>query len=225
MKKMLILMSALAVDGATAMGNDSATVGSATQAPFTLIELTYAKDALAPVMSSKTIDLHWGKHLRGYVNNLNNLIVGTPFESADLVTICKEADGVIFNNAGQIYNHNLYFTSFTPKPSRMTPDGDLAGAIIAKFGTFDNFKKEFVKAGVTLFGSGWVYLSQDEIGELVITQEVNGSTPLKRGYNPLLGFDVWEHAYYVDYENRREEALNNLWDIIDWPAVEARYEI
>ncbi len=194
MKKIMILMSAGGV--ATMMGNGAAAAApSSLKAPFTLVELPYSTGALAPVMSQQTVELHWGKHLRGYVNNLNNLVVGTPFAEADLVTICKESEGAIYNNAGQIYNHNLYFTSFAPKPSRSTPEGELAGAIIAKYGSFENFQKEFVKAGVTLLGSGWVYLSQDENGELVITQETNGGTPLKRGYNPLLGFDVWEHAY------------------------------
>lgn len=189
---------------------------------FELIQLPYAPDALAPVISKETIDFHYGKHLQAYVNNLNNLIKGTKFENADLVTIVKEADGGIFNNAGQVLNHNLYFTSFSPKGGGK-PTGELAKAIDKEWGSFEAFQKEFVNAGVTLFGSGWAWLAKDKDGKLFITKEGNGSNPVVKGLTPILGFDVWEHSYYLDYQNRRPDHLNALWSIIDWETVGKRY--
>jgi len=189
---------------------------------FELVKLPYATDALEPVISKQTIDFHHGKHLQAYVNNLNNLIQGTKFENADLETIVKESDGSIFNNAGQILNHNLYFTQFSPNGGG-EPSGKLAAAIVAGWGTFENFRKEFETAGTGLFGSGWVWLAKDKDGKLSITKEPNGGNPLTKGLTPLLGFDVWEHAYYLDYQNRRADHLKELWKIIDWKVVESRY--
>lgn len=189
---------------------------------FELPKLPYATDALAPVIGQQTVELHYGKHLQTYITNLNNLIQGTKFENADLETIVKESDGAIFNNAGQALNHNIYFLSFSPNGGG-EPAGKLADAIKAQFGSFEDFKKEFVAAGVGLFGSGWVWLSKDDAGKLYITKEANAGNPLTKGYTPLLGFDVWEHAYYLDYQNRRADHLNDLWKIIDWTAVSARY--
>ena len=189
---------------------------------FELIQLPYATDALAPVISKETIEFHHGKHLQAYVNNLNNLIPGTEFENADLVTIVKKSDGGIFNNAGQVLNHNLYFLSISPKGGGK-PTGKLAEAINKDFGSFEAFQKEFVNAGTTLFGSGWVWLSKDKNGKLVITKEANGSNPVVKDLIPILGFDVWEHSYYLDYQNRRADHLNALWQIVDWDAVGKRY--
>ncbi|MDR0845358.1 MAG: superoxide dismutase [Tannerella sp.] len=189
---------------------------------FELVKLPYAPDALEPVISKQTIELHHGKHLQAYVNNLNNLIPGTKFEKADLETIVKESDGGIFNNAGQILNHNLYFTQFSPKGGG-EPAGKLAEAIRAAFGSFDNFKKEFEAAGVGLFGSGWVWLAKDSAGKVSITKESNAGNPVTKGLTPLLGFDVWEHAYYIDYQNRRADHLKELWKIVDWKIVGSRY--
>lgn len=189
---------------------------------FKLIELPYAANALAPVISEETIKFHYGKHLQAYVNNLNNLIVGTPFESADLITIVKESNGPIFNNAGQVLNHNMYFLSFKPN-GEGKPSGDLAKAIDKEWGSFENFQKAFITASTSLFGSGWAWLSKDKDGKVVITQEPNGSNPIAHGLTPLLGFDVWEHAYYLDYQNRRPDHLNALWSIIDWKEIENRY--
>lgn len=189
---------------------------------FELITLPYAPDALEPVISKETIEFHHGKHLRAYVDNLNKLIEGTKFENADLETIVAEADGAIFNNAGQTLNHNLYFLSFSPDGGG-EPTGALAEAINEKWGSFDNFKEEFVKAGTSLFGSGWAWLAKDKDGQLVITKEPNGSNPVAHGMTPILGFDVWEHAYYLDYQNRRPDHLNALWNIIDWEEVGKRY--
>lgn len=189
---------------------------------FELIQLPYAADALEPVISKETIEFHHGKHLQAYVNNLNNLIPGTKFENAPLEQIVAESDGGIFNNAGQILNHNLYFTQFSPNGGG-EPKGKLADAIKATWGSFENFQKEFNTAGAGLFGSGWVWLAKDKDGKLSITKEPNGSNPVAKGLTPLLGFDVWEHAYYLDYQNRRPDHLTALWKIVDWDAVGKRY--
>lgn len=189
---------------------------------FALPELPYAHDALAPVISEETIQYHYGKHHQAYVNNLNGLIPGTEFENADLDTIVKKSDGAIFNNAAQIWNHNFYFLSLTPEKGT-TPSAPLMKAIDAAFGSFDNFKTEFNKAAATLFGSGWAWLVKDADGRLSITKESNAGNPITRGLIPLLTFDVWEHAYYIDYRNRRPDYLAALWELVDWNAVSARY--
>ena len=186
-------------------------------------KLPYANNALEPVISQQTIDYHYGKHLQTYVNNLNNLVPGTEYENKDLLTIVATApDGAIFNNAGQVLNHTLYFQQFSPKPAHNEPTGKLAEAIKRDFGSFDNFKKEFTAAAVGLFGSGWAWLSVDKNGKLHITKEANGSNPVRSGFTPLLGFDVWEHSYYLDYQNRRADHINALWNIIDWDVVGSR---
>lgn len=189
---------------------------------FELVKLPYETNALEPVISKQTIELHHGKHLQAYVTNLNNLIPGTKFENADIETIIRESDGGIFNNAGQILNHDLYFTQFSPKGGG-EPTGKLAEAIKSTWGSFESFKTEFEAAGVSLFGSGWAWLAKDKDGKLVITKEANGSNPVKNGLTPILGFDVWEHSYYLDYQNRRADHLKALWQIIDWDVVGKRY--
>jgi len=186
-----------------------------------LVQLPYSADALEPVISKQTIEFHHGKHLQGYVNNLNNLIQGTKFEDADLESIVKVSDGAIFNNAGQILNHNLYFTQFSPTGGGK-PSGKLAQAIDAEWGTFEDFQKEFETAGVGQFGSGWVWLAADKDGKLLITKESNAGNPITKGLKPLLTFDVWEHAYYLDFQNRRADHLKSLWKIVDWEVVESR---
>jgi Fe-Mn family superoxide dismutase len=190
---------------------------------FELVKLSYASDALEPVISKQTIDFHHGKHLQTYVNNLNNLIQGTKFENADLETIVKESDGAIFNNAGQILNHNLYFTQFSPQGGGK-PSGNLAAAIDAAWGSFENFQNVFEAAGAGLFGWGWAWLAKDKAGKLSIIKEANAGNPLTKGLTPLLAFDVWEHAYYLDYQNRRVDHLKELWKIVDWKIVETRYQ-
>jgi Fe-Mn family superoxide dismutase len=202
--------------------NGHTTVKNENVMKFELVKLPYAADALEPVISKQTIEFHYGKHLQTYVNNLNNLIQGTKFENEDLETIVKESDGAIFNNAGQTLNHNLYFLQFSPKGGGQ-PSGKLAEAINAAFGSFENFQKEFEAAGVGLFGSGWVWLAADKDGKLSIDKESNAGNPLTKGLKPLLCFDVWEHAYYLDFQNRRADHLKELWKIVDWKAVEARY--
>ena len=192
---------------------------------FTLIELPYAKDGLAPVISAQTLEFHHGKHLQGYVDNLNKLIAGTPFEEMWLEEIVRQSTGGMFNNAGQILNHNLYFAQFGPAATvAKAPTGALAEQIVKQWGSLDAFKAEFESKGVTLFGSGWVWLSAQEDGTLVITQEAGASNPVTEGFKPLLTFDVWEHAYYLDYQNRRAAHLSALWQIVDWRVVESRYD-
>lgn len=190
---------------------------------YEMPKLPYAKDALEPVISQETIDYHYGKHLQTYVNNLNNLVPGTEFEGKPVETIVATApDGAIFNNAGQVLNHTLYFLQFAPSPEKKEPAGKLAEAIQRDFGSFENLKKQLNDTAVALFGSGWAWLSVDKAGKLVITKEPNGSSPVRHGLKPLLGFDVWEHAYYLDYQNRRADHINRLWEIIDWDVVEQR---
>lgn len=189
---------------------------------FEKVALPYATDALEPVISKQTVELHYGKHHQAYVDNLKKLVVGTKFEDADLETVVKESDGSIFNNAGQIYNHNLYFTSFK-KDGGGEPTGALGKAINDQYGSFDQFKEEFNAAGVAVFGSGWVWLAKDVNGKLSIEKESGGGNPITRGLTPILGFDVWEHSYYLDYQNRRADHLKEIWKIIDWETVGKRY--
>lgn len=185
-------------------------------------QLPYDNDALEPAISSKTIEYHYGKHEKAYIDNLNRLIKGTEFEDSDLEEVIAKASGPLYNNASQAWNHIFYFFTFSPD-GRREPVGDLAKAIDRDFGSFEKFKEAFVDAGVGLFGSGWVWLSRDESGKLFITQGQNAQNPIQDGLTPLLTFDVWEHAYYPDYQNRRADALKRLWDIVDWETVESRY--
>lgn len=197
---------------------------------FTLMTLPYAPDALEPVISRETIEFHQGKHLQTYVDNLNKLVAGTEYgasEHSDKMMsieeiVCKSQGG-IFNNAGQIMNHNLYFGQFSPVAAENhAPKGAILEAINRDFGSFEAFKAEFEQKGVTLFGSGWVWLSADKDGKLVITQETNANNPITKGLKPLLTMDVWEHAYYIDYRNRRAAHLQALWQIINWDEIERR---
>ena len=177
---------------------------------------------MEPVISKETIGFHHGKHLQAYVNNLNAAIVGTKYEDMPLAEIVKTADGGVFNNAGQILNHEMYFLQLRAPKADNKPTGKIAAAIEAQFGSFEAFKDEFSKKGATLFGSGWVWLSADKEGKLVITQETNAGNPVQRGLKPLLTFDVWEHAYYLDYQNRRPDHIAAMWQIVNWDVVNAR---
>lgn len=189
---------------------------------YELPKLPYDKDALSPAISRETIDYHYFKHEQGYIDNLNRLIKDTRWEDMELEDIIREADGALFNNASQAWNHIFYFFTFSPDGAHH-PDGHLKHALEEQFGSVDQFKKDFEDAGATLFGSGWVWLSKDEHGKLFITQGKNADSPLTKGLTPLLTFDVWEHAYYLDYRNRRLDALKKWWDIVDWDIVESRY--
>ena len=191
---------------------------------FKLIDLPYALDALEPVISKRTLEFHYSKHLQTYVDNLNKLLPGSGLEDFSLEEIVAKSSGAIFNNAGQVLNHNLYFTQFAGNPhSGLAPESPLAKQIAKQWGSVDAFKAEFEAKGVGLFGSGWVWLSAQSDGALVITQEGPAGNPVTKGLKPLLTFDVWEHAYYLDYQNRRAAHLNALWQIVDWEEVEKRY--
>jgi Fe-Mn family superoxide dismutase len=189
---------------------------------FELPRLSYRLNALIPHISEETLEYHYGKHHMAYINNLNGLLPGTEFEKADLETIIKKAEGGIFNNAAQVWNHTFYFESFS-KNGKRKPEGKLADAIIKTFGSFDSFKEQFTKAAVTLFGSGWAWLVKNEDGNLQIIQESNAGNPMRKGLKPLLTCDVWEHAYYIDYRNRRPDYLKSFWEIIDWDIISKRF--
>ncbi len=189
---------------------------------FNLPELPYAHNALEPIISEKTISFHYGKHHLTYVNNLNAMVEGTEFETSDLETIVKKSDGPIFNNAAQIWNHNFYFLSLTPNKGT-APSASLEKAIVDAFGSLEEFKAEFNKAAISVFGSGWAWLVKDGEGKLSIVKESNAGNPITRGLAPLLTFDVWEHAYYIDFQNRRADYVAALWDLVDWNVVSARY--
>ena len=189
---------------------------------FELISLPYGASDLEPVISAQTLSFHHGKHLQGYVDNLNKLLPGSGMEADSLELIVCKASGGMFNNAGQILNHNLYFTQFC-KGGRELKDGFLKSQIVKQWGSVEEFQKEFVAKGVGLFGSGWVWLSAKKDGSLVITQEPGAENPITEGLKPLLTFDVWEHAYYLDYQNRRAAQLEALWQILDWSVIEERY--
>ena len=183
-------------------------------------------EALEPVISAQTLSFHHGKHLQAYVDNLNKLLPGSGFEGMALEEIVRKAPaGPVFNNAGQILNHNLYFTQFKAAGDvAQVSSGALAAQIQKQWGSLEAFKAEFEAKGVGLFGSGWVWLSADADGSLVITQEQGASNPVVKGLKPLLTFDVWEHAYYLDYQNRRAAHLSALWQIVDWKVVEGRFD-
>ena len=186
-------------------------------------KLPYAQDALAPYMSAETLEYHYGKHLQAYVNNLNGLIQGTKYEDASLETIIKEVEGPIFNNGAQVWNHTFFFLSLSPA-ARKQPEGRLAEAIDRDFGSFEKFKEEFSVAAATVFGSGWAWLSCDKDGKLSISKESNAGNPLQHGLTPLMTCDVWEHAYYIDYRNRRPDFVKNFWEVLDWSEIEKRFE-
>jgi Fe-Mn family superoxide dismutase len=191
---------------------------------FTLIELPYPVDALEPVISARTLEFHHGKHLQGYVDNLNKLLPGSGLEELPLEEIVKKAQGALFNNAGQILNHNWYFGQFAPRPSMTDPGGRLLKQIEKQWGGVDAFKAEFEQKGVGLFGSGWVWLQADAAGELSIAQYAGADNPVAHGFKPILTFDVWEHAYYLDYQNRRAAHLAALWPIVDWEKLTKAFE-
>lgn len=191
---------------------------------FELPSLPYAAEDLAPILSAETIEYHYGKHLQTYVNNLNDAVQNSPFAEKSLEYIVKNADGGIFNNAGQILNHTLYFQQFTVPKKENAPTGKIAERICRDFGSFSQFQETFSAKGMGLFGSGWVWLSADASGKLVITQESNAQNPLTKGFSPLLTFDVWEHAYYIDYRNRRADYIRALWSVVNWDVINSRLE-
>ena len=189
---------------------------------FEMPALPFEASSLGGVISENTLSFHHGKHLKAYVDNMNKLLPSSGLEDMSLVEVVKRADGAMFNNAGQVLNHIMYFEQFAAKRENNHPTGQLLSLIERDFGSFEDFKTEFVQKGVGLFGSGWVWLSLNAEGKLVITQEPNAGNPVRSGLKPLLTFDVWEHAYYLDYQNRRADHLNALWSIIGWRVIEER---
>lgn len=185
---------------------------------FALPALPY--EALGTVVSRETLAFHHGKHLKAYVDNLNKMLPGSGLEGLPLAEVVRKAEGGLFNNAGQVLNHTMYFEQFSNNPQPM--GGQLAALLERDFGGVEAFEKEFEQKGVGLFGSGWVWLSLDGTGRLVITQQRNAENPVTMGLRPLLTFDVWEHAYYLDYQNRRADYLAALWQVVDWQVVENR---
>ncbi len=186
-----------------------------------LPELPYSLDALEPIISRKTLEFHYGKHHQAYVNNLNNLIPGTEFEDADLETIIRKAEGGIYNNAAQVWNHTFYFSGFSPA-EKTYPTGTLAEKINKQYGSPEEFKELFAKAAATLFGSGWAWLVAKSDGSLDIVQTSNAGNPLRDGLKPILTCDVWEHAYYLDYQNRRPDYIKGFWELVDWDVISGR---
>lgn len=184
----------------------------------TLPALPYAMDALAPHISKETLEFHYGKHHQTYVTNLNNLIKGTEFESASLEDIVRKSSGGVFNNAAQVWNHTFYWHCLAPNAGG-APTGALADAINAKWGSFDAFKDAFTKSAVGNFGSGWTWLVKKADGSLDIVNTTNAATPLTGADKPLMTCDVWEHAYYVDYRNRRPDYLGAFWALVNWDFV------
>ena len=183
-------------------------------------QLPYGMDELVPFFSKETLEFHYGKHLQTYVDNLNKLIVGTEFEEMPLEEIIRKADGGIFNNAAQTWNHTFYFDTFTPKKKDMPTD--LEKALTDTFDSIEKFKEDFKQASVTLFGSGWTWLVKDKEGQLKIVMTSNAGSPLSEGLKPILVIDVWEHAYYIDFRNSRPNYFEAYWNIIDWEKVAAR---
>lgn len=185
---------------------------------YELPALPYADDALEPTISAETIGFHYGKHHQTYVTNLNNLVPGTEFEGLSLEDIIMKADGGIFNNAAQIWNHTFYWNGLTPN-GRDSVTGDLAAAIDTTFGSFAEFKALFSKSAATNFGAGWTWLVKNEAGSLEIVNTTNAGSPLTAGYTPLLTCDVWEHAYYIDFRNARPKYVEAFWGLVNWDFV------
>ncbi|MEA4967042.1 MAG: superoxide dismutase [Bacteroidaceae bacterium] len=189
---------------------------------FTLPAFPFAQDALEPHISKTTIEFHYGKHHQTYVDNLNKLIIGTEFENSTLEEIVLKSSGGIFNNAAQVWNHTFYWNCLTPK-SNLKPEGKLLDAIEKEFGSYEEFKEKFTNAAVTLFGSGWAWLVKNKEGKLEIVQTSNAENPMRQDNTPLLVCDVWEHAYYIDKQNRRPAYLESFWNLVDWKKVEERF--
>ena len=185
---------------------------------FELPALPYAMDALAPHISAETLQYHYGKHHAAYVKNLNNLVIGTEFAEMSLDEIVIKAEGGIFNNAAQVWNHTFYWNGMAPNAGGQ-PEGDLAKAIDLAFGSFEDFKQQFTEAGMKRFGSGWAWLVQEQDGSLSIMSTANADNPMTEGRKPLLTCDVWEHAYYVDTRNDRGAYLQNFWQLVNWDFV------
>jgi superoxide dismutase, Fe-Mn family len=190
--------------------------GAKTQ--FSLPKLPFAEDALAPYISAETIQFHYGKHHAKYVDETNKLLIGSPLAGQSLEEIVKNAEGPLFNNAAQNWNHSFFWNCLTPHSKG--PSERMNGRISEKFGSVDEFKTEFSETAVKLFGSGWAWLVLDENDELAIQPLPDAGNPLKKNQTPLLALDVWEHAYYLDYQNDRKKFVENFWKLANWDFVE-----
>lgn len=188
---------------------------------YELPSLPYAMDALEPYISKETLEYHYGKHHAAYVNNLNKLVEGTPFATSGLDEIVMKAEGGVFNNGAQVWNHTFYWNCMSPEGNR-EPTGALLNAIKRDFGSFDEFKDKFSVAAATLFGSGWAWLVKTPEGRLDIVQESNAGNPMRNGLVPIMTCDVWEHAYYIDKRNRRPAYIDDFWKLIDWETIGKR---
>ncbi|MHB2025572.1 MAG: superoxide dismutase [Elusimicrobiota bacterium] len=188
-------------------------------AKYFLPKLPYAMDALAPDLSKETLEFHYGKHHQAYCDNLNKLVAGTSWENTSLEEIIKNADGGLFNNAAQFWNHGFYWECLSPKRMK-APTGHVLQAIVKYFGSFEKFKEEFTKSATTLFGSGWTWLVEKKDGSLALRNTSNADDPMKYGEKTLLTCDVWEHAYYIDYRNSRPKYMDAYWNLVNWDFVE-----
>jgi Fe-Mn family superoxide dismutase len=190
---------------------------------FELPELGYQFGDLAPMMSQETIAFHYGKHFQTYVDNLNRLVDGSKYEGLSLCDLVRKApEGPIADNAGQVLNHMLFFEQLSPAQNAKQPTGEFRFLTEQSFGSFEAMIEQLDKAASSFFGSGWTFLAMDEAGELKILSLSNGDNPLRYKLTPLLAIDVWEHAYYLDYQNRRKDYLKNLWLLINWHVVSGR---
>jgi Fe-Mn family superoxide dismutase len=197
---------------------------------FQLPKLPYAYDALEPYIDARTMEIHHSKHHNGYTNNLNNAIAGTDLENKDILDILNNMDmdnGAVRNNGGGFYNHDLFWKVMSPNGGG-TPSGDLAAAIDAAYGSYDGFKEAFSKAAATRFGSGWAWLCVHKGGKVEVCSSANQDNPIMPGIGcggfPILGIDVWEHAYYLNYQNRRPDYIKAFFNVINWEEVSRRYE-
>jgi Fe-Mn family superoxide dismutase len=192
---------------------------------FFVVTLPYLPNALEPVISQQTVELHYGVHYQGYVDKLNVLVSGTELEGESLEEIVRKAPyGPLFSNAGQVLNHQLYFTQFQSVEAPKTyPSVEMMQMIDRSFGSLENLKHEVNKAASTLFGSGWVWVEADVEGNLYVCQYKNADNPVRYGRIPLIAFDVWEHAYYLDWMNKRTAHVDALWELINWDVIAERY--
>jgi len=182
---------------------------------FELPKLPYAMDALAPHISEETLQYHYGKHHQAYVTKLNALVPGTEFENASLEDIIRKAEGGIFNNGAQVWNHSFYWHSLSPQGGG-SPKGELLKSLENAFGSLDAFKEQFTQAALNQFGSGWAWLVQDQQGALKVINTANAGNPMREGLTPLLTCDVWEHAYYIDTRNDRAKYVSHFWELVNW---------
>ncbi|RMF14650.1 MAG: superoxide dismutase [Fe] [Gammaproteobacteria bacterium] len=189
---------------------------------FELPPLPYAKDALAPVISEETLEYHYGKHHKAYVDKLNGLVPGTEFEGKSLEEIIKTSSGGIFNNAAQVWNHTFYWNCLSPNGGGEAT-GPVADAINKAFGSFEAFKQKFTESAINNFGSGWTWLVKNDDGSVEIVNTSNAGTPLAEGRQAILTVDVWEHAYYIDYRNARPKYLEEFWKLVNWDFVNQNY--